>query len=194
VATVLRHRRRGRRRNPHRRDIDGSSLPWLGRMSGLPARARWERADDRTRKNWCRCQRGRRRAPDVVVGSAAQAYLAMAWHLARQHLRFVCWRRALNRAHLALALGLPHPSPRPVRCPPGMPFPDRHLPTKELVVATSTPMQRNSTCRSGSTPGHRSTARASRPPMMCLPRPPGGNGDRPVQAPQPPPPSGSTAR
>jgi hypothetical protein len=31
VATVLRHRRLGRRRNPHHRTIDGSSLSWLGR-------------------------------------------------------------------------------------------------------------------------------------------------------------------
>src|SRR6266576_3967901 len=30
VATVLRHGRLGRRRNPHHRNIDGSSLPWLG--------------------------------------------------------------------------------------------------------------------------------------------------------------------
>jgi hypothetical protein len=38
VATVLRHGRLRRRRNPHHRNLDGSSLPWLG---DIVAAATW---------------------------------------------------------------------------------------------------------------------------------------------------------
>jgi cation diffusion facilitator CzcD-associated flavoprotein CzcO len=56
---------------------------------------------------------------DVVVIGGSQAGLAMAWHLARQHLRFVVLEAGPEPGHTWRALGLPHPvHPRPVRCPP----------------------------------------------------------------------------
>ncbi len=41
VATVLRHGRLGRRRNPHHRNIDGSSLPWLGNGTSASRASSW---------------------------------------------------------------------------------------------------------------------------------------------------------
>jgi len=94
---------------------------------------------------------------DVVVIGGSQAGLAMAWHLARQHLRFVVLEAGPEPGHTwrsrwdSLTLFTP-PSTLPS---PACRFPDRPTPTrlKSWSPATSTPMQRSSTCRSGLTPG-----------------------------------------
>ena len=94
---------------------------------------------------------------DVVVIGGSQAGLAMAWHLARQHLRLVVleagpepgqtWRSRWDSLTLF--------TPAQYDAPPACHFPDRRIPTrvKNWSPTTSTPMQRGSTCRSGSTPG-----------------------------------------
>jgi cation diffusion facilitator CzcD-associated flavoprotein CzcO len=94
---------------------------------------------------------------DVVVIGGSQAGLAMAWHLARQHLRFVVLEAGPEPGHTwrsrwdSLTLFTP-PSTLPSRA---CRFLGRRTPTrlKSRSPATSTPMQRSSTCRSGSTPG-----------------------------------------
>ena len=94
---------------------------------------------------------------DVVVIGGGQAGLAMAWHLARQQLRFVVLEAGPEPGHVwrsrwdCLTLF----TPVQYDALPGMPFPGSPgtYPTKSRSPATSTPMQRSSTCRSGSTPG-----------------------------------------
>jgi cation diffusion facilitator CzcD-associated flavoprotein CzcO len=94
---------------------------------------------------------------DVVVIGGSQAGLAMAWHLARQHLRFVVLEAGPEPGHTWRSRwdSLTLFTPAQYDALPGMPFPGPPTPTrpKNRSPATSTPMQRSSTCRSGSTPG-----------------------------------------
>jgi putative flavoprotein involved in K+ transport len=75
---------------------------------------------------------------DVVVIGASQAGLAMAWHLARQHLRFVVLEAGPEPGHTWRSRwdSLTLFTPAQYAALPGMPFPGSPdtYPTKELVA------------------------------------------------------------
>jgi len=75
---------------------------------------------------------------DVVVIGGSQAGLAMAWHLARQHLRFVVLEAGPEPGHTWRSRwdSLTLFTPAQYAALPGMPFPESPdtYPTKELVA------------------------------------------------------------
>ena len=139
--------------------------------------ARGERHDDRRRA--LACGPGRDRLLDVVVIGGGQAGLAMAWHLARQGLRFVVleagrpssgtsWRARWD------SLQAVHPGPVRRAARHGVSRAGRHLPDqgtgRRLPAGLRQP---RSTCRCGSTRGsprwpRSATASRSAPATRCL--------------------------
>jgi putative flavoprotein involved in K+ transport len=79
---------------------------------------------------------------DVVVIGGSQAGLAMAWHLARQHLRFVVLEAGPEPGHTWRSRwdSLTLFTPAQYAALPGMPFPGSPdtYPTKELVAGRVT--------------------------------------------------------